>query len=82
MIQDANKEIVEEVETEYLYFDEEIDEQVLQQVSTEDKLVNNSDTINNKAKNRKTKLVQDMIVRWNSTLAMLTRLVEFSPYIR
>lgn len=82
MIQDSNKEIVEEVETEYLYFDEEIDEQVLQQVSTEDTLVNNSETINNKAKNRKTKLVQYMIVRWNSTLAMLTRLVEFSPYIR
>jgi len=36
----------------------------------------------NRNKNVKTKLIQDMVVRWNSTLAMLTRLVLFSDHIR
>ncbi len=63
----------EQPESEYLYLDEETEQQFMK--STEE-------DSGNRNKNVKTKLIQDMVVRWNSTLAMLTRLVLFSDHIR
>ena len=72
--------IVSDVEPEILFLDEE-NEQAVSQQSHEFELLDEAAVVVRK-NNLKTKLVQDMVTRWNSTLAMLTRLVEFSPFIR
>ena len=73
--------IVNDVDLDPLYLDEEDVQECLQQAAEDDEPQDEATTcVQNK--NFKTKLIQDMAVRWNSTLAMLLRLVEFSPYIR
>ncbi len=67
------------INDEPLFLDEEIVDDVVNE-KVESREINKSPS--KKSKNQKTKLIQDMVTRWNSTLSMLVRLFEFAGSIR
>ena len=73
--------VQEEVEPEILFLDEQMEEDGCEIRADGFELLDD-EAVKVKKNNLKTRLVQDMVTRWNSTLAMLTRLHEFSDYIR
>ena len=67
-------------ESDLLFLDEQ-NEQAVSQETEEFELLDKA-SVTVRSNNIKTRLIQDMVTRWNSTLAMLSRLVLFSPSIR
>ena len=67
-------------ESDFLFLDEQ-NEQAVSQETEEFELLDKA-SVTVRSNNIKTRLIQDMVTRWNSTLAMLSRLVLFSSSIR